>query len=97
MDPIVAKYESRIRAALPDLAWSKAEVNRDGLINDDTTDVGKVHLGVVHIFDVKRPDVFPREDEIVDAGFVPLSELLSGLENMESWSQITLQALFRKG
>ena len=65
-----------------------------GLINDDQTDVGKVHLGVVHIFDVETPDVRPREDEIVDAGFVPLRELLSDMDGLESWSQICLQALF---
>ena len=65
-----------------------------GLINDDQTEVGKVHLGVVHIFDVEDPDVRPREDEIVDAGFVPLQQLLSDTDRLESWSQICLQALF---
>lgn len=65
-----------------------------GLINDDETEVGKVHLGVVHVFDVETPDVLPREDEIVDAGFVPLRQLLSETDAMESWSQICLQALF---
>jgi aminoglycoside 2''-phosphotransferase len=34
LDPIVAKYEKRIREACPDLVWSEVEVNRDGLIND---------------------------------------------------------------
>ena len=33
-----------------------------GLINDDQTEVGRVHLGVVHLFDVERPAVRPRED-----------------------------------
>ena len=28
-----------------------------GLINDDQTEVGRVHLGVVHLFDVERPAV----------------------------------------
>jgi len=65
-----------------------------GLINDDETEVGKVHLGVVHIFDVESPDVRPRESEIEDARFVPLDELLSDLEGFESWSQICLEALF---
>ncbi|MBC8868509.1 MAG: phosphoesterase [Planctomycetes bacterium] len=68
-----------------------------GLINDDETEVGKVHLGVVHIFDVESPDVRPRESEIKDAGFVPVDELLSDLEGFESWSQICLEALFAAG
>ena len=65
-----------------------------GLINDDQTEVGKVHLGLVHIFDVQKPDVQPREDEIVDAGFVPLDRLLAEADRMESWSEICLKALF---
>lgn len=65
-----------------------------GLINDDETDVGRVHLGVVHIFDVERPDVRPREEEIIDAGFRPVDELLADLSRFETWSQICLKALF---
>ncbi|MHB0958966.1 MAG: phosphoesterase [Pirellulaceae bacterium] len=65
-----------------------------GLINDDETEVGKVHLGVVHVFDVATPDVAPREKDIVDAGFRPVSELLADLDGFESWSRICLLALF---
>ncbi len=65
-----------------------------GLINDDQTDVGRVHLGVVHIFDVERPDVRPLEPDIVDAGFRPLAEIMADTSGFESWSQICLTALF---
>jgi predicted NUDIX family phosphoesterase len=65
-----------------------------GLINDDETEVGKVHLGVVHLFDVERPAVQPREIEIIEAGFRPVSELLADLSRFETWSQICLKALF---
>lgn len=65
-----------------------------GMINDDLTPVGSVHLGVVHIFDVETPNVEPREAEILDSGFRPADELLSQAEQFESWSQICLQALF---
>jgi predicted NUDIX family phosphoesterase len=67
---------------------------RVGLINDDTTPVGQVHLGVVHIFDVESPDVRPLELDIVDAGFRPLAEILADTSGFESWSQICLAALF---
>ena len=66
-----------------------------GLINDDLTEVGKVHLGVVHIFDVAQPMVSPREEEIVDAGFSPVAALLGQRDQFESWSQICLDALFQ--
>jgi predicted NUDIX family phosphoesterase len=65
-----------------------------GLINDDLTEVGKVHLGVVHLFEVESPDVHPREEEIMEAGFRPVSELLQDVEQFETWSRICLEALF---
>ncbi|MDY0171239.1 MAG: phosphoesterase [Thermoguttaceae bacterium] len=65
-----------------------------GLINDDETEVGRVHLGVVHLFDVERPDVHSREPEILGAGFRPVADLLSDLTGFETWSKICLEALF---
>ncbi len=65
-----------------------------GLLNDDDTDVGKVHLGVVHIFDVDSPEVRPREAEIHDASFQPVVELLNNTSGFESWSRICLETLF---
>jgi predicted NUDIX family phosphoesterase len=65
-----------------------------GLINDDETEVGRVHLGVVHLVDVAEPNVLPREIEIAEAGFQPVARLLEELESFETWSQICLRALF---
>ncbi len=65
-----------------------------GLINDDETPVGQVHLGVVHLLDVESPLVRPREEDILECGFSPVSDLLNDLEGFETWSQICLPALF---
>lgn len=65
-----------------------------GLINDDESEVGRVHLGVVHIFDVEQPAVEPRETDICQTGFRPIEELLAELDQFETWSKICLQALF---
>jgi predicted NUDIX family phosphoesterase len=65
-----------------------------GLINDDLTEVGKVHLGVVHLLDVAEPRVQPREIDIIEAGFRPIPEMLANLDGFETWSQICLRALF---
>lgn len=65
-----------------------------GLINEDQTEVGRVHLGVVHVFDVECPDVRSRETDILQSGFCPVGELLEDLNSFETWSQICLQALF---
>ncbi len=68
-----------------------------GLINDDETEVGSVHLGVVYLFDVQRPEVRPREDEIIQSGFVDVEEILADLSHFETWSQICMRALFAAG
>ncbi|NIL96238.1 MAG: phosphoesterase [Planctomycetales bacterium] len=65
-----------------------------GLINDDETEVGRVHLGVVHLLDVQRPQVRPREADIVAAEFQPVQKLQEEQDQFETWSQICLQALF---
>jgi predicted NUDIX family phosphoesterase len=65
-----------------------------GLINDDETPVGQVHLGVVHLCDVERPDIQPREADILDASFRPVDDILARLDAFESWSQIVVRALF---
>jgi predicted NUDIX family phosphoesterase len=65
-----------------------------GLINDDETEVGRVHLGVVHIFELERPLVEPREPDILECGFRPVEELLADLSRFESWSQICLRELY---
>ncbi|APZ96713.1 phosphoesterase [Fuerstiella marisgermanici] len=66
-----------------------------GLINDDESDVGKVHLGIVHIFSLDSAQVTPREKSMLDAGFAPPEELLRELDEFETWSQICLKALFQ--
>lgn len=68
-----------------------------GMINDDETEVGKVHLGIVHIFRVREPQVRSREDEMHQSGFERLEVLQSRRDAMESWSRICLDALYGNG
>jgi predicted NUDIX family phosphoesterase len=63
------------------------------LINDDSTDVGKVHLGIMHIWDLAEPKVAKREGLITQSGFVPIESLKVNLEELETWSRIALQVL----
>jgi predicted NUDIX family phosphoesterase len=65
-----------------------------GLINDDETEVGRVHLGVVHLLEVEQPNVHPRETEIVESGFQPIDAILADMSSFETWSQICMKALF---
>ena len=65
-----------------------------GLINDDSTPVGQVHLGVIHLFDLEQPQVRRREAALTQAGFVSLEDLRSGRDRLETWSQFCLDAVF---
>jgi predicted NUDIX family phosphoesterase len=61
-----------------------------GLINDDSNEVGQVHLGVVHVVELESADVRPGEAAITQLEFVTPEELRAGRENLESWSQIVI-------
>jgi predicted NUDIX family phosphoesterase len=71
---------------------SPGTIRRVGLINDDSTPVGRVHLGVVHVYDLERPEVSPREEGLAEAGFSTLADLAAGADRLESWSRIALEA-----
>ena len=58
------------------------------LLNDDSNEVGKVHLGVVHIFHVENENVKKREQMITEAGFLSIGELRGRRELLETWSQL---------
>lgn len=65
------------------------------LLNDDTTEVGRVHLGIVHVFKLAAPKVEKREAMITNLAFLSKEDLLSRRDSMESWSQLCLDSLDR--
>jgi len=65
------------------------------LLNDDTTDVGRVHLGIVHVFKLAEPKVEKREAMITNLTFLTKDELVARRESLESWSQICVDSLER--
>jgi predicted NUDIX family phosphoesterase len=64
-----------------------------GLINDDSSPVGQVHLGVVHLVDLKHREVSARESDITRLEFLSLAELEQRRDRLESWSLLCLDAL----
>ncbi len=88
-------YEEGMRREIAEEVFLDAQVQQEciGLINDDETEVGKVHLGVVHRFRLDSPKVRPREASIMETGFAAPAELSASMEEFESWSQICLKYL----
>jgi predicted NUDIX family phosphoesterase len=65
------------------------------LLNDDTTEVGRVHLGIVHVFKLAEPKVQKREAMITNLGFLSAAELKARRDALETWSQICVDSLDR--
>lgn len=63
------------------------------LLNDDSNDVGKVHLGVVHVFKLAEPKVEKREAMITSIAFLGKDELVRRRDALETWSQICVDSL----
>jgi predicted NUDIX family phosphoesterase len=90
-------YEIALRRELDEEVRidSPGRLSRIGLINDDTTPVGRVHLGVVHLYDLDRPAVTPLEDALADSSFLPAADLPALASEFEGWSQICIDAFLR--
>ncbi|HEX8408554.1 MAG TPA: NUDIX domain-containing protein [Thermoanaerobaculia bacterium] len=64
-----------------------------GILNDDTTEVGTVHLGAVYVLEAHDPDVTVRETEKMSGRWAGLEELARVRGEMETWSQIVYDSL----
>jgi predicted NUDIX family phosphoesterase len=65
------------------------------LLNDDTTEVGRVHLGIVHVFRLAEEKVQKREAMITNMSFLKKEELLARRDNLETWSQLCVDSFDR--
>ena len=64
-----------------------------GILNDDTTEVGSVHLGAVYVLDAQDRNVTVRETEKMTGRWAAVSELREAYEYLETWSQIVVDRL----
>jgi predicted NUDIX family phosphoesterase len=63
------------------------------LLNDDTTAVGAVHLGVVFVADAAGRPVTVRETDKLEGRFVEPAEVAAVAADLESWSRIVFEAV----
>ena len=63
------------------------------VINDDTTEVGLVHFGVVHIMQVSDQKAAGRRSGIVSPEFIPIANAVEDASSYESWSRFCLENL----
>lgn len=63
------------------------------LLNDDSNDVGSVHLGIVHFWKLDAPRVEKKEQMITQMAFMTVEELQQVRDTLETWSQLCLDGL----
>lgn len=64
-----------------------------GILNDDSTEVGQVHLGAVFVLETAEALVTVRETEKMVGKWASRDELAGAREAMETWSQIVYDAI----
>ena len=69
------------------------EAHLIGLLNDESSPVSKVHLGVVFLVDGDRPEIAIRETEKLAGELLTLNEMRIYYLGMESWSQMVYDRL----
>jgi len=62
-------------------------------INDDSTEVGCVHFGVVHVVRVSGGNVASGRSGIVGPEFIPMADAVKDPSGYESWSRLCLEHL----
>jgi len=64
-----------------------------GIISDDSTPVGQVHLGLVFVLETDRPEFTVNEPELMTAEWATPETLQERLARMETWSQIAFERI----
>jgi predicted NUDIX family phosphoesterase len=76
-----------------ELIFDTAHTNRiAALLNDDSNEVGRVHLGIVHVIDVENTRITSKEDALANLSFNELVELQGPLlPTLETWSRFVIE------
>ena len=85
--------EGMRRELMEEVAIDEVKETAVAVINDDSTDVGYVHFGVVHVLHVANENVAGRRSGIVAPEFIPIVEAVRDASGFESWSRFCLEHL----
>jgi predicted NUDIX family phosphoesterase len=85
--------EGMRREIMEEVAVEEVREAAVGVINDDSTEVGQVHFGVVHIMHVANENIAGRRIGILGPEFIPIPEAMNDPAGYESWSRFCLEKL----
>ena len=85
--------EGMRRELMEEVAIDEVKEAAVAVINDDSTEVGCVHFGVVHIMHVANETIVGRRSGIVSPEFIPITDAVKDPSGYESWSRFCLEQL----
>jgi predicted NUDIX family phosphoesterase len=85
--------EGMRRELMEEVAIDEVKEAAVAVINDDSTEVGYVHFGVVHIMHLAQETIEGRRSGIVGPEFIPMAEAVKDASGYESWSRFCLEHL----
>ena len=90
----VAGYQDgMIREVREEVKVDSVSESKVAVINDDSTEVGAVHFGVVHIMHVSNEDIVGSRSGIKSPEFVDITVAPENPSKYESWSQLCVAQL----
>ena len=90
-----SNYESAVQREVEEEVDVKA-AHKDrivALLNDESNEVGSVHLGIVHVWHLDAPKVTRREQMITQMAFMTAAELEEVRDSLETWSALCLDRI----
>ncbi len=85
--------EGMRRELMEEVAIEEVKAPAVALINDDSTEVGYVHFGVVHVMHVADETIVGRRSGIVAPEFIPMADAVKDPSGYETWSRFCLEHL----
>jgi predicted NUDIX family phosphoesterase len=89
----IGYQEGMRRELMEEVAVQEVNARPVAVINDDSTEVGLVHFGVVHVMRVADESVAGRRSGILGPEFIPIAEATKNTSVYESWSRFCLENL----
>ncbi len=86
-------HEGMRRELMEEVAVEEEKESAVAVINDDSTEVGCVHFGVVHVMHLANETVAGRRSGIAGPEFIPMAEAVKDPSGYESWSRFCLEHL----
>ncbi len=83
--------EGMRREIMEEVAVDALKETAVAVINDDSTEVGQVHFGVVHVMQVANENIVGRRSGIRGPQFIRIAEVVKDLSGYETWSRFCLE------